>query len=181
MGSVSFAIRRADPADPADAAAIAAAGSLSRAAYVDGGHIPGRAEYATRLADAATRAREAELWLAVEPAPVGAADDDDATVLGSVTFAVGGSAYAEVSVQGEGEFRMLAVAEQARGRGIGEALVRHCVARGRELGLSALAISTQPTMSAAHRLYERLGFTRTPERDWKPVPEVDLLTYRLPL
>lgn len=172
MGSMSFAIRRADPADPRDAAAIDEAGAVSRTAYVDGGHIPGRAEYATRLADAATRAREAELWLAVDP---------DGTVLGSVTFAVGGSAYAEVSRQGEGEFRMLAVTQQARGRGVGEALVRHCVDRAHALGLSALAISTQPTMTAAHRLYERLGFTRTPERDWKPLPEVDLLTYRLAL
>ncbi len=172
MGSMSFAIRRADPADPADHPAIAAAGVVSRSAYVDGGHIPGRAEYANRLADAASRARQAELWLAVDP---------DGTVLGSVTFAVGGSAYAEVSGQGEGEFRMLAVTEQARGRGVGEALVRCCVDRARELGLSALAISTQPSMAAAHRLYERLGFARTPERDWKPIPEVDLLTYRLAL
>ncbi|WP_344192813.1 GNAT family N-acetyltransferase [Pedococcus aerophilus] len=169
---MSFAIRRADPADPADGPAIEAAGVVSRTAYVDGGHIPGRAEYAGRLADAASRAREAELWLAVDP---------DGTVLGSVTFAVGGSSYAEVSVEGEGEFRMLAVGEQARGRGVGEALVRRCVERARELGLSALAISTQPTMSAAHRLYERLGFTRAPELDWKPVPEVDLMTYRLTL
>lgn len=145
---------------------------MSRAAYVDGGHIPGRADYANHLADAGTRAREAELWLALDP---------DGTVLGSVTFAVGGSAYAEVSAEGEGEFRMLAVTEQARGRGVGEALVRCCVDRARGLGLSALAISTQPSMTAAHRLYERMGFTRTPERDWKPIPEVDLLTYRLSL
>jgi ribosomal protein S18 acetylase RimI-like enzyme len=36
-------------------------------------------------------------------------------------------------------------------------------------------------MHAAHRLYERLGFTRVPERDWSPVPGVQLVAYALPL
>jgi hypothetical protein len=36
-------------------------------------------------------------------------------------------------------------------------------------------------MATAHRLYERLGFTRSPARDWKPVPEVQLRTYELAL
>jgi hypothetical protein len=33
----------------------------------------------------------------------------------------------------------------------------------------------------AQRLYARLGFRRTPELDWKPVPSVELLAYRLDL
>jgi hypothetical protein len=39
-------------------------------------------------------------------------------------------------------------------------------------------------MHAAHRIYERLGFVRTPGRDWNPLPELDditLLTYELTL
>ncbi len=35
-----------------------------------------------------------------------------------------------------------------------------------------------------HRIYERLGFTRTPDRDWNPLPDLDditLLTYELTL
>jgi hypothetical protein len=32
-------------------------------------------------------------------------------------------------------------------------------------------------MTSAHRLYERLGFTRLPERDWSPMPGIDLLVY----
>ena len=32
-------------------------------------------------------------------------------------------------------------------------------------------------MTAAQRLYERLGFTRLPERDWSPVPGIDLIVY----
>ena len=33
-------------------------------------------------------------------------------------------------------------------------------------------------MAAAHRLYERLGFGRGPERDWQPLPGVVLITFR---
>lgn len=77
---------------------------------------------------------------------------------------------------------MLAVAAEARGAGVGEALVRACVDRARALdGVSALVLSTQPAMLGAQRIYARLGFVRTPERDWAPVPALTLLTYRLEL
>jgi hypothetical protein len=36
-------------------------------------------------------------------------------------------------------------------------------------------------MEAAHRLYRRMGFTRTPERDWSPRPDVPLVTFALAL
>ncbi|MER6536894.1 hypothetical protein ABT215_24450, partial [Streptomyces sp900105755] len=51
-------------------------------------------------------------------------------------------------------------------------------------GCTAVVLSTQPTMHTAHRLYERLGFVRTPDRDWNPLPEpadITLLTYELTL
>jgi hypothetical protein len=38
-------------------------------------------------------------------------------------------------------------------------------------------ISTDPRMVSAHRLYERLAFTRLPERDWSPLPGVRLRVY----
>jgi hypothetical protein len=34
-------------------------------------------------------------------------------------------------------------------------------------------------MRAAHRLYERAGFVRMPERDWSPAPGTTLLAYGL--
>ncbi|GAA2223525.1 hypothetical protein GCM10010104_13420 [Streptomyces indiaensis] len=45
-------------------------------------------------------------------------------------------------------------------------------------------LSTRPTVHTAHRVYERLGFTRTPERDGNPLPEltdITHLTYELTL
>ena len=166
MASMTFAIRRADPAD------FERIGELTVQAYAEDGHIPAGSDYAATLADAASRADQAELWVAV---------DEGGTVLGTVTFAAPGSPYLEVAGPHEGEFRMLAVAHGARGLGVGAALVQHVIDRARELELRGLAMSTQPTMLSAHRIYQRLGFERTPERDWSPVPGVELLTYRLAL
>jgi hypothetical protein len=36
-------------------------------------------------------------------------------------------------------------------------------------------------MRVAHRVYERLGFRRAPERDWSPVPGIELLAFVLAL
>jgi ribosomal protein S18 acetylase RimI-like enzyme len=164
---MSLTIRRAEPTD------LETIGRVTLQAYVDGGHLHPESDYGATLADAQTRAEAAELWVAVRP-PAG-------TLLGSVTFAPPGSSFNEVAEPGEAEVRMLAVAPEAQGSGAGEALMQRCVSRARELGLTALALSTQPSMHAAHRIYERLGFVRTPERDWSPIPGVDLITYRLDL
>jgi ribosomal protein S18 acetylase RimI-like enzyme len=76
---------------------------------------------------------------------------------------------------------MLAVAPAARGRGIGHALTRWCVDRAREQGCSRVVLSSLDRMHAAHRLYERMGFRRLPERDWFPSPEISLVSYALDL
>ncbi len=89
-----------------------------------------------------------------------------------------GSPWRELGGHDEGEFRMLAVAPGARRSGVGEALVRLVLDRFREEGAVAIVMSTLPQMTDAHRLYERLGFERTPERDWRPVPHVQLIAYR---
>ena len=36
-------------------------------------------------------------------------------------------------------------------------------------------------MHDAHRLYERMGFVRTPDKDWEPRPGIDLITYAMEL
>lgn len=47
--------------------------------------------------------------------------------------------------------------------------------------MTHLVLSTKEAMRGAHRIYGRLGFARTPERDWAPLPSVPLLTYRVEL
>lgn len=140
-------------------------------AYRDDGLIDAEDDYMTELADADRRHREAEVWVAV----------DGEEVLGSVTFCRPGTPFAELARDNEGEFRMLAVARAARRRGVAEALVARCVDRSRELGHDAVVICSMREMSTAHRLYERLGFRRLPERDWSPVPGIELLGFVLPL
>ncbi len=102
-------------------------------------------------------------------------------MLGSVTFVLPGTAYAELSGPGEAEFRMLAVDPAAQGRGAGEALVQACVERATALGCQAVVICVRSFSEPAKRLYARLGFARVPERDWSPFPGVDLEALRLPL
>ncbi|GHH90277.1 GNAT family N-acetyltransferase [Streptomyces capillispiralis] len=131
--------------------------------------------YLDVLRDVAGRAAAAEVLVAVE----------GGALLGGVTFVPDGGPMADIARPGEAEIRMLAVARAGRGRGAGEALVRACVDRARATeGCVRVVLSTQRTMRSAHRIYERLGFTRTPARDWNPLPELDditLLTYELTL
>lgn len=104
---------------------------------------------------------------------------DGGTALGCVTYVADEtSAYAEHMVAGEASFRMLAVAPSARGRGIGEALVRRCIDEATSAGRTALFIHSGSWMRGAHRLYERLGFERRVDRDWLiDDPPLHLLGY----
>ena len=160
-----FIIRSAQPEE------FERIGALTADIYVSEGYVSPDSDYKAVLLDAATRARESEVL-------VGVLDD---AVVGTVTYCVHDTPWAQVTDPGEAEFRMLAVSPQGRGRGLGEALVRACIDRSRRDARSALRLSTEPVMHAAHRIYARLGFVRTPERDWSPVPGVDLLTYALTL
>jgi ribosomal protein S18 acetylase RimI-like enzyme len=104
------------------------------------------------------------------------------TLLGCVTLVPDASSpWAEGLEEGEVGVRMLAVDPGAQGRGVGQSLLAACVGRAKELGRTALFLHSTPWMSAAHRLYERAGFVRVPDRDWEPTPEVPLLAFRLQL
>ncbi len=64
---------------------------------------------------------------------------------------------------------------------LGELLTRACLDVARAEGVARVILSSGTWMRAAHRLYERLGFVRVPERDWSPRPDVRLLAYELVL
>ena len=169
MSDPTIAIREARPGE------LAAAGDVVVRAYrALGGGGDAHEAYLEHVRDAAGRARHCPVLVAV--------DEGTGEVLGSVTYVPGqGNAFAELAGEGEGEFRMLGVAPEAQGRGVGAALVRACIAWARADGRHGIVISTTPVMHAAHRLYEHLGFRRAPERDWVPVPGVELWAYVLAL
>ena len=87
--------------------------------------------------------------------------------------------YADLERDGE-PFRMLGVAPEARGAASGRpSFVAASPGLAQRVG--AYRDLTVPTMEAAHRLYERLGFRRAPDRDHIPVPGVQLWAYVLSL
>jgi ribosomal protein S18 acetylase RimI-like enzyme len=154
-------------AEPADHERV---GELTVTAYAP--HTAGPTDfYIERLRDVATRAREAEVWVA----------EIDDEVVGAVTWTPLGSPWREIAEEGEAEFRMLAVDPAAQGRGVGRALVAHLIELARADDNHAIVMSSEAGMVAAHRLYESMGFRRTPARDWHPLPHIDLITYELPL
>jgi ribosomal protein S18 acetylase RimI-like enzyme len=137
------------------------------------------AEYLEVLRDARSR------WEAPGTTQLVAFDDgtdedgDAGEPLGVSVYAAAGSPWRDIGVDDEAEIRMLGVRDSARGRGVGEALVRASVALAKAAGSPRVVLSTELEMEDAQRLYERLGFARVPERDWAPRPGLSLLAYAL--
>lgn len=165
MSASVAAIRLARPEDFDDIRGI------TLAVYVGEGYAG--EHYAPTLADVEHRYQATELLVA----------ELAGLVVGSVAFVRHGGDYAEITAgPHEAAFRMLVVDPAARGHGIGELLVRVCIERARATpGVRRIAISTEASMIAAHRLYRRLGFHREPSRDWSPIEDVQLLCYTLEL
>ena len=151
---------------------LARAGEIVVEAYRAGGFLENaEVGYAEKLADTAGRASTAELYVALI----------DGDIVGCVTYCPHGTVWGEIARSDEGEFRMLGVAEAARGRGIGLALTERCLERSRELGYAGVVLSSLPTMTSAHQLYEGLGFRRAPQRDWSPGEGITLWAFELTL
>lgn len=150
---------------------LADVGALCEAVYLGEG-LAG-ADYGPALRDAAGRARDADVLVAVDRAKE--------ALLGSVTFCLPGSPLSQIAGPHDAEFRMLVVAPDARGRGVGQALVLACADAARAAGCTQLRLTTKQAMVAASRLYVSLGFHRTPERDWAGRTSEPFATYALDL
>ncbi len=102
------------------------------------------------------------------------------TVVGSVLlYPPLANAYTGIGVGvGWPEVRLLAVAPEARGQGVGAALMDECERRARRAGATVLGLHTMDMMQAALRLYGRRGFIRTPELDFHPAKGVLVKGYR---
>jgi putative acetyltransferase len=56
------------------------------------------------------------------------------------------------------ELRKMYLRPQARGRGLGRAVLTRCMERARQLGYKRMYLETRQSMRDARRLYERNGF-----------------------
>ncbi|MDW4571765.1 GNAT family N-acetyltransferase [Microbacterium sp. M3] len=113
-------------------------------------------EYVASLRDVASRVRSGDVWVAV---------DSSGDILGTVWVARPNRPLAQVARPGETDFRQLAVAPAARGRGIGVALTTHVIELARTRGSHRVVMNSGPEMTGAHALYAKLGFRRLPERE----------------
>lgn len=153
---------------PATEADLDAVGDLCVIAYASAGHLDPADVYAETLRDARTRAQTAEILVA----------ERDGRMVGTVTICPPGTPFSEIGRAGESEFRFLAVAPEAWRSGVGEALVEACEERAAARGDAAHVICVIDINDGAHRFYDRLGFSRLPERDWSPREGISLLAYR---
>lgn len=109
--------------------------------------------------------------------------DEGGRLVGSVMlFPPNADAYGDLARAGDcPEVRLVAVAPDARGRGVARALMDECIRRARASGATALGLHTSRSMRAAQALYAGIGFERTPETDFQP-PGAELVEgYRLRL
>ena len=101
--------------------------------------------------------------------------EDEGAILGAVLLLPAGSVVGKpggaIALEWP-EVRLLAVAPAARGKGVARQLMNECIQRARTAGAPALTLHTTDMMAVAIRLYERLGFERTPELDIRPAPGI---------
>jgi ribosomal protein S18 acetylase RimI-like enzyme len=123
--------------------------------------------YRQVLRDTKARADAADVLVAVSP---------DDTLLGTVTLALGGTAYADIARPDELEVRMLAVDPSVAGAGIGRSLMAATEQRAHQMRHD-LVLSVIGTNSDAISFYRHLGYQPSPERDWYPIPGLALQVF----
>ncbi|HEY8341112.1 MAG TPA: GNAT family N-acetyltransferase [Egibacteraceae bacterium] len=77
--------------------------------------------------------------------------------------------------------RLLAVIPEARGKGIGRALMEEVIARARARDKRRVVLTIAPEMESVKELSEELGFEREPDLDHVPAPGVRSEGYALSL
>ena len=118
----------------------------------DGKHHP----YLDEIADVAGRAPRTTILVAV----------DGERIVGSATLELDGRTSDEAGplAPDEAHIRMLGVGADARGAGVGKALMAECERRAVEAGRTHMTLHTTVRMRAARAMYESLGYARTNDR-----------------
>lgn len=146
-------------------------GDLTLRAYQSLPEFTNTGGYEDELKDVAGRARDAEVFVALV----------EGRIVGGITFVADStSPLSEWDDAAAAGIRMLAIVPEAQGKGLGRALTAYSIERARGLGKTCLLLHSTDFMQSAHRLYESMGFVRTPEIDFS-VETVNLLGYRLDL
>lgn len=129
-------------------------GAITLAGYDAYGRMDG--EYRTFLGDPSMRLDGCTALLVAEL---------DGRLVGTITYVLPGDAQWEGRPVDDGDagFRVLAVAPQAEGQGVGRALVEACIERSRARGCRRMIITSMAWMTRAHGLYGGLGFVRRPD------------------
>jgi ribosomal protein S18 acetylase RimI-like enzyme len=166
-GTADIVIR---PIEPHEHEAL---GALTVAAYRDFVEVADDLEYIHELRDVTARARQVPVLVALDRAM--------GEVLGGVAYIPGPGPFAEMERDDEAGIRMLAVAPEAQGRGVGRALTEACIERARAAGKRRVVLLTAPTMTVAHALYRSLGFERDSSLDWEYSPGRHLMGFALEL
>lgn len=130
-----------------------AIGDITVAAYatID----PNLGGYEAVIRDVAGRAKVATVLVAVE----------HGQIVGTVTYVGTPGPLSETPDPDAADIRMLAVAPDAMGRGIGRALTHRCIDLARRDRRRRLVLLTRDGMRAAQHLYESLGFRRAVDLD----------------
>jgi GNAT superfamily N-acetyltransferase len=79
-------------------------------------------------------------------------------------YGSGGKATQEKNSAG---FRFLAVSDMARGQGVGKLLTYECINRAKQKKLNQVIIHTTMAMLNAWKMYEKIGFKRSEDLDFK--------------
>jgi ribosomal protein S18 acetylase RimI-like enzyme len=94
------------------------------------------------------------------------ARDLNRNLIGMIICALPTNPYRQVAESDEAEMHLLAVETEWRSHGLGKELCLAFENQAQQAGYHKVVLSTQVTMKAAHALYEKLGYQRSPSRDW---------------
>ena len=133
---------------PADAAMVNALGVAAFEQYRDA--YSDWPAFRSRIAAMSALAETGEIIVA----------EQDGRIVGAVAY-IGPDRPKNDFFQAEWPImRMLVVAPEAQGQGVGRALACECIGRARRDGASVFALHTSELMRVALPMYERMGFRR---------------------
>ena len=144
--------------------------SLAVDAYAEyaGGMSPDAwSQFAQDIANVRGRLLDAEVLVAVE----------DGRIVGTVTLYTRWRGAQEDSYG----VRLLAVPPSERNKGVGRALMEHCIDRARRDGRRRVVVTVALEMDHARDLYASLGFQADPSLNHEPAPGVRVFGYSLRL